>query len=104
MEQFNNIYQEADQKATHYSHTMNGENHNVFPCGFGWINIKPANSKFAKWLLEKGLASKDSYLGGVTIWVGKFNQSYEHKSSYAYMFANVLKENGINATSGSRMD
>jgi hypothetical protein len=104
MTQFETIYHEADQKATAYANSVHGENHMIWPCGFGWINIKPANSKFAKWMLEKGHARKDSYLGGITVWVGKFNQSYEHKSSYAYMFANVLKENGIKATSDSRMD
>ena len=74
-------------------------------CGFGWVNIKPANSKFCKYLLENEIARKDSYYGGVSIWVHQFNQSYERKKKYAEEFAKVLKENGIKKVqAGSRLD
>jgi hypothetical protein len=72
-------------------------------CGFASVNIKPANSKFAKFLVANGLARK-SYLGGVSMSVRDFNQSLQKKEAYAYAFAKVLRDNGINAWSESRMD
>ena len=73
-------------------------------CGFGWINVKPGNSAFAKWLKEKELARPDSYDGGVKIWVHQFNQSMQKKETYAYAFADSLKSHGVRAFAGSRMD
>ncbi len=73
-------------------------------CGFAWVQVKPGNSPFAKWLKEKGLASADSYAGGVCIWVSAFNQSMQRKATYAYAFSGVLKQAGINSYASSRMD
>ena len=73
-------------------------------CGFAWVNIKPGNSAFAKWLKTKNLADKDSYYGGVTILISDYNQSMQKKEAYAYAFAKVLRHNGIKAQSYSRMD
>ena len=72
-------------------------------CGFAWIVIKPANSAFANWMKKNGKASKH-YAGGVSWWVGEFNQSMEKKEAYAYAAAAVLREAGIKAYSESRMD
>jgi hypothetical protein len=36
-------------------------------CGFAWIKVRPANSRFAKWLIHSDLARKDEYYGGVNI-------------------------------------
>jgi len=60
-------------------------------CGFAWIIVKPGNSKFANWLKKNELARKDSYYGGVSIWVSDYNQSHEKKAAYAKAFAEVLK-------------
>ena len=73
-------------------------------CGFAWVSVKPGNSGFAKWLVANGYASKDSYAGGVCLWVSLFGQSLELKESYAYAFARVLQEAGIKAYGNSRMD
>ena len=73
-------------------------------CGFSWINIKPAHSKFAKFLLVSGLARKDSYNGGVTLWVSQYNQSLQKKETYAYAFSETLRRYDIKAYAGSRMD
>lgn len=73
-------------------------------CGFSWINVKPANGKFAKYLLKLGIARKDSYYGGVCIWVSDYNQSMQRKEAYAHAFAKVLHDNGIKAYASSRMD
>jgi len=61
------------------------------PCGFAWINIKPATKRFAKWLKETGKARTDSYYGGVTIWIRDHNQSYEKKKKHAEAMASYLQ-------------
>ena len=75
------------------------------PCGFAWINIKPGNSGFAKWLKKNRFARKDEYYGGVTIWVSAYNQSMIRKETYAETFAEYVRTAGnINAYANSRMD
>ena len=60
-------------------------------CGFAWINIKPANKRFAKWLKETERARPDSYYGGITIWIHDHNQSYEKKKKHAEAMASYLQ-------------
>lgn len=72
-------------------------------CGFAWINVTPGTSSFARFLKEEDLCSPSHY-GGVMIWVGDYNQSYEKKSAYAAAFARVLREAGVEARSMSRLD
>jgi Fe-S oxidoreductase len=73
-------------------------------CGFAWINVKPAYSAVAKALVAAGLARKDGYEGGVTVWVSDYNQSITRKEAYARAFAKVLQDAGIRAYASSRMD
>jgi hypothetical protein len=73
-------------------------------CGFAWLIIKPGTSAFAKWMNDAGHTRKDTYYGGVCLWVSRFNQSMARKEAYADAFANVLKKHGIKAISMSRMD
>lgn len=75
------------------------------PCGFAWVDVKPANSGFAKWLVANGHARKGAY-GGVTIWIGKFlsTQCIDTKEKFAYAMASVLFAAGIRASADSRMD
>jgi hypothetical protein len=72
-------------------------------CGFASVIIKPANSKFAKFLVANQLARKH-YAGGVSMSIRDFNQSLTKKEAYAEGFAKVLRDNGINAWVDSRMD
>lgn len=72
-------------------------------CGFAWVKVMPANSKFARFLVQKGVAKK-AYDGGVNMWIGDFNQSLQKKEVYARAFANVLKKHGVNAYADSRID
>ena len=74
------------------------------PCGFAWINIKPARGKFVKFLKDNNIGRKDSYYGGYTIWVSEFGQSMTRKENYARAFTKVLNENGLKAYAMSRMD
>ena len=73
-------------------------------CGFAWVNVKPGNSAFAKWLVKNGHARKDSYYGGVTVWVTEGGQSIGKKEAYANVFARVLTDAGIRAYAASRLD
>ena len=74
------------------------------PCGFAWVTLRPANSAFANWLKKNGLGKKDSYAGGLKIWVSEFGQSMVKKEAYASAFAEVLRDAGLRAYSDSRMD
>ena len=73
-------------------------------CGFAWVSIRPGNCRFAKYMKEIGLGRADSYEGGVTYWIGEFNQSMSKKETFAHAFAEVLNKYGINANVRSRMD
>ena len=74
------------------------------PCGFAWINIKPARGKVVKYLKDNDIGRKDSYYGGYTIWVSGFGQSMTRKENYARAFVKALEENGLKAYAMSRMD
>lgn len=73
------------------------------PCGFASVHFK-GNTSFGRWAKKEGIAKKDSYRGGLYIWVHEFGQSYERKRAYASEYVKVLKENGIDAYSESRLD
>jgi len=75
-----------------------------FGCGFAWINVKPANSGFAKWLVATGNGRKSSYQGGVNVFVHDFGQCLVQKEAYAQAFAAVLGNAGINVCPNSRVD
>jgi hypothetical protein len=40
----------------------------------------------------------------VTYWVSVFGQSVDRKAAFAGAYAKVLRENGIQATAGDRLD
>lgn len=72
-------------------------------CGFASVIVKPANSAFAKYL-KMNCGARKSYYGGIDLPIYDFNQSLQKKEAYAYAFAKVLNEAGINAYVNSRMD
>lgn len=73
-------------------------------CGFAWVNVKPGNSAFANWLKKNGLARRDSYYGGVSIWISDYQQSYEKKMAHAAAMAGVLSAAGFKAYASGRLD
>jgi hypothetical protein len=73
-------------------------------CGFAWIAVRPATSRFALWLIRNGFGRRDSYAGGLRINVSQFGQSLQRKEAYAEAFAEVLRAAGFNAYAQSRMD
>lgn len=101
---FQEIWNEAHQEASKKAYKEYGMSDMIWPCGFAWVNIKPANSAFAKWIIETKKGSKDSYYKGVTIWISIFNQSMNHKEAYAQEMASIFKSYGIDATAYSRID
>lgn len=73
-------------------------------CGFAWINIKPATSRFCKYLKSAGIGRTDSCYGGRSIWVNEYDQSHARKTAYAHAFAQVLRDAGIKAYGMDRLD
>ena len=71
-------------------------------CGFAWVTIK-GTTPFARWAKKAGLVSK-AHPSGYWFWIGDFNQSLTRKEAYARAFAEVLREAGVTAYAGSRMD
>lgn len=74
-------------------------------CGFAWVTIKPATSKFARALKASGVA-RAAYGGGLSVWNpgGSQTQSMDVKEAGAWAYVNVLNANGIPASMGSRAD
>lgn len=71
-------------------------------CGFAWIDFK-GNTAFGRWAKKTDRASK-GYPTGLMYWVSEFGQSMQRKQAFASAFAKVLRDNGIDAYVGSRMD
>lgn len=71
-------------------------------CGFAWVTV-PGNCAFGKWGKAKGLFSK-AYPKGLWYWVGEFDQSMQKKEAFARAVAEFLRQNGVEAHAGSRID
>ena len=79
------------------------------PCGFAWVvTNEHGNGKFVKYLksISDGptVGNKYYYGGYYVKWVRDFGQSIEKKEAYADAYAAILKDYGIKAYSGSRLD
>lgn len=79
-------------------------------CGFSWVDVYPqhkGNTRLGKEerkVLEavgfkKSYESKRYYK-----WVSAYNQSMQKKEAYAKAYATVLRENGVKAQYGSKLD
>lgn len=64
-------------------------------CGFAWVHISPATASFCKWLLNHKYAGKDSYYGGITIWISDYGQSYERKCAHAGAMAGIIDQHKV---------
>jgi hypothetical protein len=71
-------------------------------CGFAWIAMK-GNTSFGRWAKKAGKA-RSAYPKGLSVWVSEFGQSMDRKEAYARAFAKVLRDHGVDAYAGSRMD
>jgi hypothetical protein len=72
-------------------------------CGFAWVNVRPANCGFAKWL-KKFKGARVGYYGGMQFSVRGYGQSMQRKDAYAQAFAKVVSDAGFKACAESRMD
>lgn len=92
----------AAQSAEAQFRAQHGE---PFYCGFAWVTIRPATSKFARALKAAGVAKK-AYGGGLQVWNpgGSFTQSMDIKEVGAAAYAGVLRAAGIDAYAQSRAD
>jgi len=73
-------------------------------CGFAWIEIYGGNGAFPRYMVRKGISRRNCGRSGSSIWVSHFGQSMVRKEAYARAYAQVLKEHGVQAYMGSRMD
>ncbi len=77
-----------------------------FACGFAWVSIYKvrSNSKLGKALQAVGF--KKAYDGGLQLWnPSKFPcQNVDTLEHGAMAYATVLKQHGIEAYAGSRLD
>ena len=77
-----------------------------YPCGFAWVNIKPARGPLITEMKRMGLGRKDEYYGGWTIWNPSHHstQCMDAKAAGAHAIADVLLEAGYKAYAAVRMD
>lgn len=80
------------------------------PCGFAWVSVFPANKGNTRLGKQERAVLKDAgfrlndYEKAFQLWISQYNQSMQKKEAYASAYAGVLRENGLKAYSGSRMD
>lgn len=79
-------------------------------CGFAWVDVYPVNKgntlagKEERKILESVGFRKNDYTKTHQLWISDYNQSMQKKEAYARAFAEILRDNGIKAYSGSRLD
>jgi len=79
-------------------------------CGFAWVDVYPVHKgntrlgKEERKVLEAAGFRKNDYTKTYQRWISAYNQSMQKKETYATAFAKVLRENGMKAYSGSRLD
>lgn len=100
----------AAQKASDDIVAQYGADHKAFWfCGFAWVRIKPARGKFVQFLKDNRLGYA-AYNGGwnitppITFPPGPICQSMELKEAAGRAYAEVLKEEGMDAWMECRAD
>ena len=104
---FDKLHNTATQAAVEACQTVEEERGGQWwPCGFAWVNVRPATQPFARWLKKEGIVKSRSWQGGYDIWNPSNNstQSMDAKEAGARAYARVLQANGIHAYAQSRMD
>jgi hypothetical protein len=71
-------------------------------CGFGWVQLPDGRDSFTRWVVAEE-HGRPSY-PGVRIYSKVATQSVVRHRSYANAYAEVLRSNGIDCTTGSRLD
>lgn len=99
----------AEKAAKEENDLLGPEQQRGLDCGFAWVVIKPARGKFVNYLKKLNFGETRNYGGGgFQIWYSKLHsiptQSVSVHQAATREFARVLREYGINAHSGSRLD
>jgi hypothetical protein len=86
-----------------YLDSIGGDN---APCGFAWVNIRPARGQFVKVLKEMKLGRADDYYGGYTFWnpSGNSCQNMDAKEAGARVFVAELNKYGVNISTRTQID
>lgn len=101
------VFAEASMAAKTACAELESANPGVwFPCGFSWVNIKPARGPLVAILKELGEGYTDTYYGGYTIHNPSKNptQWMDAKIAGSKAFAGVLGKYGVKAIVCSRID
>ncbi len=72
-------------------------------CGYAWIVVKDARRGFAKWLKNNEIGYP-YYKGGRQVFARTPSQSHERAKTYAETFERILRQNGVECYSSSRLD
>lgn len=77
-----------------------------YPCGFSWVNIKPARGALVQLLKDRGEGYTDTYYHGYTVHNPSQNstQCMFAKEAGSRAFADVLKPHNIRASVCTRID
>ena len=88
----------------YFNDTLGGAD--TFPCGFAWVNVYGIKGNTKEGKILKSFGFRKAYEGGYQLWnPGSLNcQNVDAKEAGAKAFAAVLREFGIEAYSGSRLD
>jgi hypothetical protein len=97
-------FQAAQQAAQAFANKhMNGRDGGA--CGFAWVDVYKvrSNSKLGKALQAQGF--RKSYTGSLQLWNSWwYGQSIDAAEHGAVAYATILKQHGIEAYAGSRLD
>jgi hypothetical protein len=99
--------QEAQEVAARHARAyVEQHGDNQYPCGFAWVNIKPARGLWITVMKEIGLGRLDSYYGGWHIYnpSAHSTQNMEVKAAGAEAFAAELRKYGLKAEAKTRID
>lgn len=100
------IIEDAQADALRFTKAYLEQHPCEYPCGFAWVNIKPARGQFVKVMKQMGIGRTDEYYGGYTFWNPSQHstQNMDAKLEGARVFARELRKYGINARENSRLD
>ena len=100
------VIQQATAEALRYASAYIEQHGDGYPCGFAWVNIKPARGQFVKVLKKMGIGRTDDFYGGYTIWNPSNHptQNMDAKEAGARAFAEELRKYGVKCSVSTRMD
>lgn len=99
------IYTKALEAAKQAENDYLQQHGEGFMCGFAWVYFPNGRDRFVNWLKKNNLGSKH-WKKGYLLWnpTRSGSQSIDLLEHCSRVFANVLREQGINCQSQSRLD